>query len=139
MIGRKQIVILSCFVMMGLAGLCGCVSPSSDSTESIETEAKNGTKADSLGNLKYESSVIVMIRVRNDKNWLHYVSVVGFDDRYVFVAESLLELVNCNCKYYNRRIEKKFFLQLWNTAMLKQPLFRNTFYVVTKYNTKKGE
>ena len=80
--------------------------------------------------------VIVMIRVRNDKNWLHYVPVVGFDDRYVFVAESLPELVNCNCKYYNRRIEKKFFLQLWNTAMLKQPLFRNTFYVVTKYNTK---
>ena len=57
MIGRKQIVILSCFVMMGLAGLCGCVSPSSDSTESIATEAKNGTKADSLGNLKYESSM----------------------------------------------------------------------------------
>ena len=83
--------------------------------------------------------VIVMIRVRNDKNWLHYVPVVGFDDRYVFVAESLPELVNCNCKYYNRRIEKKFFLQLWNTAMLKQPLFRNTFYVVTKYNIKKGE
>ena len=83
--------------------------------------------------------VIVMIRVRNDKNWLHYVPVVGFDDRYVFVAESLPELVNCNCKYYNRRIEKKFFLQLWNTAMLKQPLCRNTFYVVTKYNTKKGE
>lgn len=57
MIGRKQIVILSCFVMMGLAGLCGCVSPSSDSTESIETEAKNGTKADSFGNLKYKSSM----------------------------------------------------------------------------------
>ena len=84
--------------------------------------------------------VIVMIRVRIDKNWLHYVPVVGFDDRYVFVAESLPELVNCNCnKCYNRRIEKKYFLQLWNTAMLKQPLFRNTFYVVTKSNTKKGE
>ena len=83
--------------------------------------------------------VIVVIRVRTDKNWLHYIPVVGFDDRYIFVAESLPELVNCNCKYYNRRIEKKFFLQLWNTAMSKQPLFRNTFYVVTKYNTKKGE
>lgn len=57
MIGRKQIIILSCFVMMGLAGLCGCVSPSSDSTESIETEAKGGTKADSFGNLRYKSSM----------------------------------------------------------------------------------
>lgn len=76
--------------------------------------------------------VIVMIRVRTDKDWLHYVPVVGFDDRYVFVAESLPELVNCNCKYYNRKIKKKYFLQLWNTAMLKQPLFKNTFYVVKK-------
>lgn len=73
-----------------------------------------------------------------NQNWLHFVPIVGFDDRYVFVAESLSELANCNCKYYNRRIEKKVFLQFWNTAMLKQPLFRNTFYVVTKYDTKKG-
>ena len=38
-----------------------------------------------------------------------YVPVVGFDDRYVFVAESLPELVNVIVGYYNRRIEKKFF------------------------------
>ncbi len=43
--------------MIGLAGLCGCGSPSSDSTEHMETEVKNEQKADSLGNLKYESSM----------------------------------------------------------------------------------
>lgn len=57
MIGRKQIVILGCLLMIGLAGLCGCGSPSSDSTEHMETEVKNEQKADSLGNLKYESSM----------------------------------------------------------------------------------
>lgn len=57
MIGRKQIVIAGCLLMMGLAGLSGCGSPSSDSTEHMETEAKNEQKADSLGNLKYESSM----------------------------------------------------------------------------------
>lgn len=57
MIGRKQIVIIGCLLMMGLAGLSGCGSPSSDSTEHMETEAKYDKKADSLGSLKYESSM----------------------------------------------------------------------------------
>lgn len=39
--------------MIGLAGLCGCGSPSSDSMEPVESEAKG----DSLGNLKYKSSM----------------------------------------------------------------------------------
>ncbi len=43
--------------MIGLAGLCGCGSPSSDSMEPVESEAKGETKADSLGNLKYKSSM----------------------------------------------------------------------------------
>lgn len=77
---------------------CGlCAKYYSGNLKALQNEVCKGTP------------VIVMIRVRNDKNWLHYVPVVGFDDRYVFVAESLPELVNCNCKYYNRRIEKKFF------------------------------
>ena len=76
--------------------------------------------------------VIVMIRVRRDKNWLHYVPAVGFDERYIFIAESLEELVNYDGKFCNRRIEKEDFLKLWDTSMLKQPLYRNTFYVVEK-------
>ena len=43
--------------MIGLVGLCGCGSPSSDSMEPVESEAKGETKADSLGNLKYKSSM----------------------------------------------------------------------------------
>ena len=76
--------------------------------------------------------VIVMIRVRRDKNWLHYVPVVGFDERYMYIAESLEELVNYDGKFCNRRIEKEDFLKLWNTSMLRQPLYRNTFHVVEK-------
>ena len=81
--------------------------------------------------------VIVMIKVRKDKNWLHYVPVVGFNDRYIFIAESLSELVNCGCEFYNRRVEKKEFLQLWNTAMLRQPLYKNTYFIVEKRESKK--
>ena len=45
MIGRKQIVILGCLLMIGLAGLCGCGSPSSDSTENSLAESADQTKA----------------------------------------------------------------------------------------------
>lgn len=80
--------------------------------------------------------VIVMIKVRKDKNWLHYVSVVGFNDRYIFIAESLPELVNCDCGFYNQRVEKKEFLWLWNTAMLRQPLYKNTYFIVENRERK---
>ena len=55
MIGRKQIVILGCLLMIGLAGLCGCGSPSSDSMERVVTEADHA--ADVPGGLTYESSM----------------------------------------------------------------------------------
>ena len=77
--------------------------------------------------------VIVFIKVRSDKNWLHYVPVVGYDEEHIFLAESLAELVNCNEEvYYNRKISKKDFLRLWNTSMLKMPLYTHTFYVIEK-------
>lgn len=55
MIGRKQIVILGCLLMIGLAGLCGCGSPSSDSMGRVGTEADHA--ADVPGDLTYESSM----------------------------------------------------------------------------------
>ncbi len=80
--------------------------------------------------------VIVLIRVRSDKNWLHYVPVVGFDENYIFLAESLKEFVNCDEKYYNRAIEIDEFKKLWNTSMIKMPFYRNTYMVVEKKEQK---
>lgn len=79
--------------------------------------------------LQKENPVIVMIRVQKDKNWLHYVPVVGFDEEHVFLAESLSELINCKNVLYNRRLRNEEFMQLWNTAMLKQPFYKNTYFV----------
>lgn len=81
--------------------------------------------------------VIVFIKVRRDKNWLHYVPVVGYDEDNIFLAESLAEVVNCNEKVYNRKISIKNFLALWNTAMLKMPLYAHTFYVIEKKQNNK--
>lgn len=76
--------------------------------------------------------VIVMIRVQVGKNWLHYVPVVGYNEHYIFIAESLEELVNHEGQYYNRKIEIKEFIKLWNTSMIKMPFYRNTYIVVYK-------
>lgn len=79
--------------------------------------------------LQKGNPVIVMIRVQKDKDWLHYVPVVGFDEEHVFLAESLSELINCKNVLYNRRLRNEEFMQLWNTAMLKQPFYKNTYFV----------
>lgn len=89
----------------------------------------------SLNTLKNEVSkgnpVIVFIRVRPGEKWLHYVPVVGYDEGHIFLADSLEELTGGKKGIYNRKIEAKDFLELWNTAMLKMPLYRNTFFTVT--------
>lgn len=94
-------------------------------------------RSGSLAALKNEvckgNPVIVMLRVRPDKNWLHYVPVVGYDEENIFIAESLKELTNCSEEYYNRKVPIKEFKKLWNTAMLKMPLYRNT-YITAQIN-----
>ena len=79
--------------------------------------------------LQKGNPVIVMIWVQKDKDWLHYVPVVGFDEEHVFLAESLSELINCKNVLYNRRLRNEEFMQLWNTALLKQPFYKNTYFV----------
>ena len=89
----------------------------------------------SLNTLKNEVSkgypVIVFIRVRPGEKWLHYVPVVGYDEEHIFLADSLKELAEDKNGSYNRKIAAADFLKLWNTAMLKMPLYRNTFFTVT--------
>ena len=78
------------------------------------------------------SPVIVLIRVRTDKNWLHYVPVVGYDENYIYLAESMEEYATDRQKHYNRKVEIKEFRRLWNTSMLKMPFYKNTFFSVEK-------
>ncbi|MDE6916152.1 MAG: C39 family peptidase [Lachnospiraceae bacterium] len=90
----------------------------------------------SLNALKNEVSkgnpVIILLRVRVGKSWLHFVPVVGYDDQYIYIADSARENVNCNHKYYNRKIPIRTFQKLWNTGMFRMPLYRNTYFEVDK-------
>ena len=92
--------------------------------------------AGNIAALKNEVSkgnpVIVMIRGPADKNWLHYVPVVGYDEQSIFIAESLADFVNSDEQYYNRKISVKEFQRLWNTSMLKMPFYRNTYITISE-------
>lgn len=92
--------------------------------------------AGNIAALKNEVSrgnpVIVMIRIHTDKNYLHFVPVVGYDEQYIFIAESLADFVNSNEQCYNRKILVKEFKKLWNTSMLKMPFYRNTYITISK-------
>ena len=79
--------------------------------------------------------VIVFIRTRLDKNWLHYVPVVGYDEEYIYIAESMSSLVNCNEEYYNRKLTNQEFLRYWDTREFYMPFYKNTYLVITSYNS----
>lgn len=72
--------------------------------------------------------VIVLIKIREDKNWLHFVPVVGYDEKYIYIAESYEPLINCDEKFYNRKVEIERFKKLWKTGDYRMPLYSNTFY-----------
>ena len=112
----------------------GCVYPKGISNLLTRYGFKVKYCMGNIAALKNEVSkgtpVIVMIRVQQDKSWLHYVPVVGYDEQHIFLAESLSDYVNCNEQYYNRKIPIKEFKKLWNTSMLKMPFYRNTYYSV---------
>lgn len=76
--------------------------------------------------------VILFIKTRLDKNWLHYVSVVGYDEGNVFIAESLQYLTNCKEEYYNRKLSNEEFMKYWDTGEWYMPFFKNTYIVVDK-------
>lgn len=66
-----------------------------------------------------------------DEELRHGLKSVGFDQKSIFIADSLAELANCEGKGYNRKVPWKDFRKLWNTSMLKMPLYRNTFFAVS--------
>lgn len=76
--------------------------------------------------------VIVLIKTRLDKNWLHYVSIVGYDEENIFIAESLPYLTNCETEYYNRKLSNEEFLKFWDTREWYMPFYKNTYILVGK-------
>ena len=76
--------------------------------------------------------VIVNIKVRNEQNHLHFVPVVGYDEEYIYLAESLKHRVNYedDQKLYNRKVPIHEFKKLWNIKRIQIPFYSNTYITV---------
>lgn len=74
--------------------------------------------------------VIVFIRTRTDKRWLHFVPIVGYDEENIYIAESMGSLVNCKDEHSNRRLTNEEFLKFWDTREIYMPFYRNTYLVI---------
>lgn len=94
----------------------------------------------SVKQLKREISrgipVILFVKTTLGKHWLHFVPVVGYDEKQFFIAESLQSNRNDRALYYNRKVPMKEFKKLWNTMLPDMPLVRHTYIAVRE--VKKG-
>jgi len=79
--------------------------------------------------ISYGVPVIAFIKVFPSKSYLHFVPIVGYDEEYLYLADSLKCTINCNMKSYNRKITIKDFKDVWRTGI---PFYENTYIVVSK-------
>ena len=73
----------------------------------------------SLAALKYEVSkgvpVIVGMEIAPGNSLLHFLPIVGYDDEYIYAAESVGIYANEKGDHYNRKIKTDTFKELWKT------------------------
>ena len=73
----------------------------------------------SLAALKYEISrgvpVIVGMEIAPGNSLLHFLPIVGYDDEYIYAAESVGIYANEKGDHYNRKIKTDTFKELWKT------------------------
>ncbi len=76
--------------------------------------------------------VIAFIKVDNKSNELHYVPVIGYDNDYLYIAESLEFLINCKEQnaIYNRKVAIGTFKHLWDTKKWRMPFYSNTYITI---------
>ena len=76
--------------------------------------------------------VILLLRTRLGRRWLHYVPAVGYEGDTFLLADSLVENANCAGRGFNRRIDAAELPAYWDTRRFYMPLHRNTYILVKK-------
>lgn len=71
--------------------------------------------------------VIVFIRVFPDKRYLHFAPVIGYDEEYFYLADSLKHTINCNETLYNRKILISDLEAVWKTWV---PFCKDSYIVI---------
>ena len=58
--------------------------------------------------------IIAFIRTPDDT---HYVVVVGYDENFIYLVDSISDNVNANGGWYNRKLSTEEFDEIWRTNM----------------------
>ena len=84
----------------------------------ISTKAYYGSIDTLKAELVKGNPVIAVITPKTDsENGLHYVAVVGYDEQYIYMADSDESNTNVsNVKQYNRKVTYEQFLELWKVT-----------------------
>ena len=69
--------------------------------------------------------IIVFVRIPGDT---HYAVVVGYDEQYVYLADSLAENTNVSDARYNRVLTTKEFEDIWKNGTL----LKDNIYIVVR-------
>ena len=72
--------------------------------------------------------VVVLTRTVVGSRWLHYITVVGYDEEFIYTVDSMKEHVNSESALYNRKIPVSDFKKIWLTSKIYQPLMFNLFF-----------
>lgn len=100
---------------------------------------RSGNKETLKAELSKGNRVIAFIRTRLGRKWLHYVSVVGYTEKEVFIADSLDETINCDEEFFNRRLPWEEFMKYWNVREIYMPFYKYTYLVVEKADAEREE
>lgn len=76
--------------------------------------------------------VIVFIRAYPGKKYLHFATVIGYDEQYFYLVDSLPNTINCSETYYNRRVLIRDFEVVWKTWA---PLCTNSYIFIQPYSS----
>lgn len=68
--------------------------------------------------------VVLLIRVFPEQRYLHFVPVVGYDEEYFYLADSLSHTIKSNEAHYNRKILIRDLEVLWRTWL---PFCQNSY------------
>lgn len=76
--------------------------------------------------------VIALTRTFENRRYLHYTTIVGYDPDYLYISDSFHPLINSPHKYYNRKISYEDFQKIWKTNFFYMPFYKNTFFTIKK-------
>lgn len=80
--------------------------------------------------------VILFIRVFPKKRYLHFVPAIGYDENYIYLADSLKHTINCSDSHYNRKILITDLEVLWKTWL---PFHTNSYLVIHSCRFNKND